>query len=93
LKKLGCIDDDSLIRFAGEETTPKPKDDEIIVFKSFFHVGLQLPIHWMVGEVLNKYEIYMHQLTPNATIRLGEFIWAMRSKGAKSDAECLCRVH
>jgi hypothetical protein len=24
-----------LIRFAGEETTPTPKDDEVVVFKSF----------------------------------------------------------
>jgi hypothetical protein len=25
-----------LIRFAGEETTPDPKNDEVVVFKSFF---------------------------------------------------------
>jgi hypothetical protein len=24
-----------LVRFAGEETTPVPKDDEVVVFKSF----------------------------------------------------------
>jgi hypothetical protein len=24
-----------LIRFSGEETTPKPKDDKVVVFKSF----------------------------------------------------------
>jgi hypothetical protein len=24
------------VRFAGEETTPAPKDDEVVVFKSFF---------------------------------------------------------
>jgi hypothetical protein len=24
-----------LIRFTGEETTPTPKDDEVVVFKSF----------------------------------------------------------
>jgi hypothetical protein len=29
-----------LIRFAGEETTPKPKDDKVVVFKSFFKAGL-----------------------------------------------------
>jgi hypothetical protein len=26
----------NLVRFAVEETTPTPKDDEIVVFKSFF---------------------------------------------------------
>jgi hypothetical protein len=29
-----------LVRFAGEETTPVPKDDEVVVFKSFFRAGL-----------------------------------------------------
>jgi hypothetical protein len=29
-----------LVRFAGEETTPAPKDDEVVVFKSFFRAGL-----------------------------------------------------
>jgi hypothetical protein len=48
LKKLGYIDDNSLICFASEESTPKPKDDEIVVFESFFRVGLQLSIHRMV---------------------------------------------
>jgi hypothetical protein len=28
------------VRFAGEETTPAPKDDEVVVFKSFFRAGL-----------------------------------------------------
>jgi hypothetical protein len=30
-----------LIRFVGEETTPTPKDDEVVVFKSFFRAGLR----------------------------------------------------
>ena len=29
----------------------------------------------MIGEVLNNYEIYLHQLTPNAIGRLNIFIW------------------
>jgi hypothetical protein len=29
-----------LVRFAGEETTLKPKEDEVVVFKSFFRAGL-----------------------------------------------------
>jgi hypothetical protein len=34
-----------LVRFAGEETTPAPKDDEVVVFKSFFRAGLRLPLN------------------------------------------------
>jgi hypothetical protein len=32
----------------------------------------------MIAKVLKKFEIYMHQLTPNAIVRLGVFIWALR---------------
>jgi hypothetical protein len=28
-----------LLRFAGEETTPEPKNDKVVVFKSFFKAG------------------------------------------------------
>lgn len=93
LKKLGYIDDNSLICFASEESTSKPKDDEIVVFKGSFRVGLQLSIHRMVGEVIKKYEVYMHQLTQNEIMRLGVFIWVVRSQGARANAECFCRVH
>ena len=45
MKKLGYFgeNDDGLVRFAGEEVIPEPKDDEVIVFKSFFRVGLWFP--------------------------------------------------
>jgi hypothetical protein len=40
LKRLGYIDDENLICFASEETLPDPKEDEVMVFKSFFYAGL-----------------------------------------------------
>jgi hypothetical protein len=82
-----------LIRFAGEETTLVPKDDEVVVFKSFFRAGLRFPLNEMIGEVLKIFEIYLHQLTPNAIIRLNVFIWALRSQGMSPDAEAFFRVH
>jgi hypothetical protein len=82
-----------LVRFAGEETTPTPKDDEIVVFKSFFRAGLRFPLNEMIAEVLKNFEIYLHQLTPNAIVRLNIFIWALRSQGVDPDAEAFCRVH
>jgi hypothetical protein len=81
-----------LIRFAGEETTPKPKKDEVVVFKSFFKAGLRFLLNEMIGEVLDNYEIYIHQLTPNAIIRLSVFIWALRSQGMDPNAEAFCRA-
>jgi hypothetical protein len=45
MKKLGYFgeNDDKLVQFAGEEVIPKPKDDEVVVYKSFFRAGLQSP--------------------------------------------------
>jgi hypothetical protein len=31
-----------------------PKDDEVIVFKSFFRAGLQFPLNEMIGELLDN---------------------------------------
>jgi hypothetical protein len=42
MKKLEYFgeNDDDLVRFAGEETIPEPKEDEVIVFRSFFRAGV-----------------------------------------------------
>ena len=94
MKKIGYFgeNDDELVRFAGEEVIPDPRDDEVVVFKSFFRVGHQFPLYEMIGEVLKKFEIYLHQLTPNAIVRLS-VIWALRSQGKSANAEGFCRVH
>jgi hypothetical protein len=63
-----------LICFGREETIPKPEDDEVVVFKSFFKAGLRFPLHRMIAEVLEKFGIYLHQLTPNAIVRLNVYI-------------------
>jgi hypothetical protein len=95
MMKLGYFGEakKKLIHFAGEETTPEPKNDEVVVFKSFFRAGLRFPLNKMIGEVLDNYEIYLHQLTPNAIVRLSVFIWALRSQGMDPNAEAFYRVH
>jgi hypothetical protein len=82
-----------LIHFAAEETTPTLENDEVVVFRSFFRAGLRFPLNKMIGEVLENYEIYLHQLTPNAIVRLSVFIWALRSQAIDPNAEAFCRVH
>jgi hypothetical protein len=54
--------------------------------------GLRFPLHKMLVEVLKTFEIYLHQLTPEALIKVGVFIWAMRSQGLKPDAKCFCNI-
>jgi hypothetical protein len=85
--------DDELIHFAREDVIPKPKDDEVVVFKSFFRAGLRFTLYDMIGEVLKKFEIYLHQLTPNAIVRLSVYIWGLQSQGKSANAEGFCRVH
>jgi hypothetical protein len=53
MKKLGYFreNEDGLISFAGEEVVPEPKEDEIVVFKSFFRAGLRFPLYDMIGGV------------------------------------------
>jgi hypothetical protein len=81
LMKLGYFSEakKKLVCFDGEETTPKLEKDEVIVFKSFFKAGLRFPLNGMTADVLKKFGIYLHQLTPNAIVRLSVYIWALRS--------------
>jgi hypothetical protein len=95
MTKLGYFKeaDKGLVRFGGEETILKPKNDEVVVFKSFFKAGLRFPLHGMIAEVLEKFGIYLHQLTPNTIVRLSVYIWALRSQGVEPLADAFCRVH
>jgi hypothetical protein len=47
----------------------------------------------MIADVLKKFGIYFHQLTPNAIVRLSVYIWALRSQGVEPFVEGFCRVH
>jgi hypothetical protein len=95
LMKLGYFSEakKELVRFGGEESTLKPEKDEVVVFKSFFKAGLRFPLNGMIADVLKKFGIYLHQLTPNAIVRLSVYIWALRSQGVEPFAEGFCRVH
>jgi hypothetical protein len=67
--------------------------NEVVVFKSLFNVGLRFSLNKMIAGVLKKYGIYLHQLTPNAIVRLSVYIWALRSQGVEPFSEGFCRVH
>jgi hypothetical protein len=65
---------------------PKPREDEVVVFRSFIRAGLRFPLYDII-EVLKRFEIYLHQLTPNAIVRLSVYIWALRSQGKSANVE------
>jgi len=74
-------------------SVPAPKADEIVVIKDFFVAGFVLPVHPFIIGVMKKYRIYFHQLTPNAVVRLGLFIWIAQSQGVEPDVDCFCCLH
>jgi hypothetical protein len=77
----------------GESMVPLPEDDEVVVFRSFMKARLRFPLHKMLVEVMKTFEIYLHQLTPEALIKVGVFIRAMRSQGLEPDARCFYNIH
>jgi hypothetical protein len=86
--------DISIVRVGGENIIPLSEENEVVVFKSFLKAGFRFPLHKMLVEVLKTFEIYLHQLTPEALIKVGGFfIWAMRSQGMEPDAKCFYNIH
>jgi hypothetical protein len=72
--------DISIMRAGGENNVPLSEANEVVVFRSFMKVGLRFPLDKMLVEVLKTFEIYLHQLTPKVIVKVGVFIWAMRSQ-------------
>jgi hypothetical protein len=44
-------------------------------------------------EILKIFEICLHQITPEAIIRMGIFVWAVRSQGLEPNAKSFCNIH
>jgi hypothetical protein len=85
--------DVSIVRVGGDSTAPPPEENEIVVYKSFMKVGLRFPLSRFLVEVLKIFQIFLHQLTPEAIIRMGLFVWALRSQGLELSAKCFCSMH
>jgi hypothetical protein len=85
--------DMSIVRAGGDNNVPAPEENEVVIYQSFFKAGLQFPLSKFVVEVLKTYQIFLHQITPEAIIRMGIFVWAVRSQGLESSAKCFCSMH
>jgi hypothetical protein len=55
--------------------------------------GLRFPLSKFMVEVLKTFKIFLHQITPEAIIRMGIFVWAVRSQGLEPSAKCFCNMH
>jgi hypothetical protein len=84
--------DMSIVRVGGDSAAPAPKEDEVVVYRSFMKAGLRFPLSRFLVEVLKTFEIFLHQITPEAIIRMGIFVWAVRSQGLEPSAKCFCNM-
>jgi hypothetical protein len=85
--------DMSIVRVGGDSTAPAPEENEVVIYRSFLKAGLWFPLSKFVVEVLKIYQIFLHQITPEAIIRMGIFVWAVRSQGLEPYAKCFCSMH
>jgi hypothetical protein len=77
-------------RVPGAEEIPE-REGEIVVFEAFFNAGLRLPTHRFVAEVLQRFEVQMHQLTPNVVVALAKYVWAATSYGGQPSVEVFAK--
>jgi hypothetical protein len=80
--------DISIMRADVDRAAPAPEEDEVVIYRSFFKARLRFPLSRFVVEVLKIYQIFLHQITPEAIIRMGIFVWAVRSQGLEPSARC-----
>jgi hypothetical protein len=70
-----------------EETISEPNANEAMVSEESFTIGLRIPPYPMLSAILLKYQMQIHQLTPNAIIQLSKYIWAVMSFGGVTSLE------
>jgi hypothetical protein len=85
--------DMSIVRVGGDNTAPALEENKVVIYRSFLKVGLRFPLSKFVVEVLKIYQIFLHQIIPEAIIRMGIFVWAVRSQGLEPSAKCFCSMH
>jgi hypothetical protein len=84
--------DMSIVRVGRDNNVPAPEENEVVIYRSFFKAGLRFPLSRFVVEVLKTYQIFLHQMIPEAIIRMGIFVWAVRSQGLESSTKCFCNM-
>jgi hypothetical protein len=80
-------------RAPGRETVPRPRDNEVVIFRDLLYSGLRFPLHPAVVDILWYFDIYLHQLTPNAILRLLVYMWICRTTKIKPSAKGFASAH
>jgi hypothetical protein len=85
--------DMSIVRVGGDSTAPALEENEVVIYRSFLKAGHRFPLSKFLVEVLKIFQIFLHHITPEAIIRMGIFVWAVRSQGLEPSAKCFCNMH
>jgi hypothetical protein len=66
--------DMSIVRVRGDNTAPALEENEVVIYRSFLKADLRFPLSKFVVEVLRIFQIFLHQITSEAIIRMGIFV-------------------
>jgi hypothetical protein len=91
MQRLGYFSG-GVARVPGTEEVLEP-EGELVMFEAFFVAGLRLPAHRFVGEVLRRFNVQIHQLTPNAVVALSKYVWATTSYGGQPSVEVFAKYY
>jgi hypothetical protein len=89
MQQLGYFGD-GVGRIPRAEEIPE-LEGELVVFEAFFIAGLRLPAQRFVAEVLQRFEVQVHQLTPNVVVALAKYVWAVTSYGGQPSVEVFAK--
>jgi hypothetical protein len=81
--------DISIVRAGGDSAAPAPEEDEVVVYRSFMKTGLRFPLCKFLVEVLKTFEVFLHQITPEAIIRMGVFCLGREKSRARAKHKVL----
>jgi hypothetical protein len=85
--------DMSIVRAGEDNNVPAPEEDKVVIYRRFFKARLRFSLSKFVVEVPKIYQIFLHQITPEAIMRMGIFVWVVRSQGLEPSAKCFCSMH
>jgi hypothetical protein len=65
----------------------EPATDEAIMFEEFFAACHWMPPHLALTDIMVKFHVQLHQLTPNAFTQFSKYFWAAMSFSGKPSGD------
>jgi hypothetical protein len=67
--------------------------DETVVFEEFFTARLRMPPQPVLTDILHKFCVQLHQLTPNAIAQLSKCFWVVLSFGGMPTSDGFTKLY